>query len=265
MGVLGGSLKRKERLSARLGDVLSHLYLASATLKRYDEQGRIKEDLPFLEWAMQDCLSKMDIAIDDFIRNFPSLPVSLFLRTIVQPYGQVNDKPSDKVEHKIARILQKPGSARDRLGNGQYLTRIEGSLFGDLEQTLENMVKAEPIFDKICSKLNKKLPMTQLDQLATLALDKGIINEQEAELLTQTEAGRLRTINVDDFDPQELLAANSNKVAKPARKRVVKATKDRKDSKDMKETTVTKSAKVAKKVAKPMQSAKDTKAPKDTA
>jgi acyl-CoA dehydrogenase len=223
MGVLGGSLKRRERLSARLGDVLSHLYLASATLKRYDEQGRIKEDFPFLEWVMQDCLHNIDVAIDDFIRNFPSFPVGLLLRTIVQPYGKVNDKPSDKVEHKIADILQKPGPARDRLGNGQYLTRIEGSLFGDLEQTLENMVKVEPIFDRICASMGKKLPMTQLDDLAIQALAANIISEEEAELLTVTEAGRLRTINVDDFDPQELLASNSKKVAKPARKRAVKA------------------------------------------
>jgi acyl-CoA dehydrogenase len=223
MGVLGGSLKRRERLSARLGDVLSYLYLASATLKRYDEQGRNKEDLPFLHWAMQDSLSKIDIAIDDFIRNFPSLPVAAVLRLIVQPYGKVNDKPSDKIEHQIAHILQNPGSARDRLGSGQYMARIEGSLYGDLEQTLENMIKVEPIFEKICASLGQKLPMTQLDKLAEKALKANLISQQEAELLIETEAGRLRTINVDDFDPQELLAATSKKVKKPARKKAVKA------------------------------------------
>ena len=235
MGVLGGSLKRRERLSARLGDVLSYLYLASATLKRYDEQGRIKEDLPFLDWAMQDCLSKIDIAIDDFIRNFPSAPVALFLRAVVQPYGQVNDKPSDKIEHKIAHLLQNPGSARDRLGNGQYLSRVEGNLFGDLEQTLENIVKVEPIFDRICAALSQKLPMTQLDKLAAQALEQGIINDDEAQLMVETEAGRLRTINVDDFDPQELLASNSKKIVKP-RKRVAKAKTPAKEAKASKST-----------------------------
>jgi acyl-CoA dehydrogenase len=225
MGVLGGSLKRRERLSARLGDVLSYLYLASATLKRYDEQGRNKEDLPFLHWALQDCLQKIDVAIDDFIRNFPSKPVAIFLRAVMQPFGKLNDKPSDNIEHQIAHILQKPGSARDRLGHGQYIARIEGSLFGDLEQTLENVVKVEPLFDKICKILDQKLPMTQLDELADKALAAGIISDQEAVLLKETEAGRLRTINVDDFDPQELLAASSKKVAKPkaTRKKAVKA------------------------------------------
>lgn len=223
MGVLGGSLKRRERLSARLGDVLSYLYLASATLKRYDEQGRNKEDLPLLRWAMQDLLHKMDIAIDDFIRNFPSVPVAIYLRLLVQPFGKINDKPSDNVEHKIADMLQKPNSARDRLGNGQYFARIDGSLFGDLEQTLDNIVKVEPIFDNICKTLGEKLPMTQLDKLADKALAANIISESEAQLLRDAEAGRLRTINVDDFDPQELLANGSKKIAKKTRKKTVKA------------------------------------------
>lgn len=222
MGVLGGALKRKERLSARLGDVLSYLYLASATLKRYDEQGRNKEDLMLLEWAMQDCLSKIDIAIDDFIRNFPNPFVAGYLRLIVQPFGKLNDKPSDKVEHKIAHMLQNPGSARDRLGHGQFIGRGTDSLAADLEETLENIVKVEPIFDRICKALDQKLPMTGLDKLAETALAEEIIGEEEAELMKVTEAGRLRTINVDDFDPQELLAANSKKIKKPARKRTVK-------------------------------------------
>jgi len=223
MGVLGGSLKRRERLSARLGDVLSYLYLGSATLKRYDEQGRNKEDLPLLHWAMQDCLHKMDIAIDDFIRNFPSVSVAIYLRLLVQPFGKINDKPSDEIEHKIADMLQKPNGARSRLGYGQYLARTEGSLFGDLEQTLENIVEVEPIFERICKTLGEKLPMTQLDKLADKALAANIISKSDAQLLRDTEAGRLRTINVDDFDPQELLAANSSKVAKKSRKKSNKA------------------------------------------
>lgn len=222
MGVLGGALKRKERLSARLGDVLSYLYLASATLKRYDEQGRNKEDLPLLQWAMQDCLHNIDVAIDDFIANFPSAPVRIFMRTLIQPLGKLNGKPSDKIEHKIAHMLQQPCSARTRLGEGQSFTRFEGSLAGDLEQTLENIVKVEPIFEKVCKSLGQKLPMTQLDVLAEKALKAKIITDEEATLLRETEAGRLRTINVDDFDPQELLAANSSKVVKPARKKASK-------------------------------------------
>jgi acyl-CoA dehydrogenase len=220
MGVLGGSLKRRERLSARLGDVLSHLYLSSAVLKRYDEQGRLREDLPFVHWAMQDSLRQIDVAIDDFIRNFPVKPVAWMLRLLVQPFGKRFDKPSDEIEHQIAHILQNPCSARSRLGDGQYLTRVEGNLFGDLEQTLDNMIKVEPIFDRICKTLGEKLPMTELDKLADRALAADMISEEDAALMRETEAGRLRTINVDDFAPQELLMSTSSKVKKktPAKK-----------------------------------------------
>ncbi|GLR69945.1 acyl-CoA dehydrogenase FadE [Agaribacter marinus] len=218
MGVLGGSLKRRERLSARLGDVLSHLYLASATLKRYDEQGRLHEDLPFVHWALQDSLHKIDIAIDDFIRNFPSRSVALYLRAITMPFGKRFDKPSDAVESKIAQILQTTCGARDRLGYGQYL----GNLFGDLEQTLKNVIAVEPIFDKVCKGLGEKLQMTQLDKLADRALDANLISEDEAQLLRDTEAGRLRTINVDDFDTKELVSSSSKK-AKTTRARKTKA------------------------------------------
>ncbi|MFC3121791.1 acyl-CoA dehydrogenase FadE [Agaribacter flavus] len=214
MGVLGGNLKRKERLSARLGDVLSHLYLASATLKKYDEQGRLHEDLPFVHWALRDSLHKIEVAIDDFIRNFPSTPIALYLRCVVMPFGKRFDKPSDDIEHKVASILQTPSSARDRLGYGQYL----GNLFGDLEDTLKNMIAAEPIFDRVCKSLGEKRQMTQLDQLADKALAANLISEEEATIFRNAEAGRLRTINVDDFDPKELVSASSTK-AKTTRAR----------------------------------------------
>jgi acyl-CoA dehydrogenase len=224
MGVLGGSLKRRERLSARLGDILSYLYLGSAVLKRFDEQGRNHDDLVFVHWAMQDCLHKLEVALDEFLSNFPSKPIAYGLRAIVMPFGKRFDKPSDTLEHKIAHILQTPSAARDRLGDGQYLARVEGSLMGDLEQTLDNMIAVEPIFERICKHYKEKLPMTGLDTLASKALADGIINDAEASLMTETEAGRLRTINVDDFDPQELVMSTSGKV-KPKAKSKAKAAK----------------------------------------
>ena len=103
-------------------------------------------------------------------------------------------------------MLQTPCTARSRLGYGQYLTREEGNLFGDLEQTLDDVLAAEPIFERICKHKKAKLPFTRLDVLADEALSEELINEDEANLLRKTEAGRLRTINVDDFDHEELIA-----------------------------------------------------------
>jgi acyl-CoA dehydrogenase len=215
MGVLGGSLKRRERLSARLGDILSNLYLGSAVLKKFDEQGRNHDDLPFVHWAMQDCLSKLEDALDDFLRNFPSAAVGISMRALVLPFGKRYSAPSDVLEHKIAHILQHPNKTRDRLGHGQYLTQEAGNLLGEMEETLINIVKCEPIFDRICKELGEKFPMTNLDTLAERALEAGIITKDEAELMKKSEAGRLNAINVDDFDEQELLMSTSKKVIKP--------------------------------------------------
>ncbi len=209
MGVLGGDLKRKERLSARLGDILSGIYMASATLKRYDEEGRLQEDAPLMHWALQTTLFDIETAIIEFLDNFPSRPVALGLKAVIIPFGRRCERPSDRMEHKIANILQQPSAARSRLGDGQYLSREEGSLFGDLEQTLENVLKCEPVFERICKEKGQKLPFTRLDKLADEALSDGIINDEEAALMRETEAGRLRTINVDDFDHKELIAATA--------------------------------------------------------
>jgi acyl-CoA dehydrogenase len=215
MGVLGGDLKRRERLSARLGDILSGIYMGSTTLKRFDEEGRLKEDLPLLHWAMQTTLHDIETAIEDFLANFPNKAIAVALRVMVLPVGRRVGKPSDKTEHAIAKMLQTPSTSRSRLGHGQYLSREDGSLFGDLEQTLDDVLLCEPIFDRICKHKKAKLPFTRLDVLADEALAEGIIDQSEADLMHKTEAGRLRTINVDDFDHEELVAKiNSSTVAK---------------------------------------------------
>ena len=104
-------------------------------------------------------------------------------------------------------MLQTPGSARTRLGDGQYLTREPGSLPGELEQTLDDVLASEPVFDKVCKALGEKRQFTQLDKLADIALEKDLITEEEAELLRRTEKGRAKIIAVDDFDHEELVAA----------------------------------------------------------
>lgn len=216
MGVLGGELKRRERLSARLGDILSGIYLGSATLKRFDEEGRLHEDAPLMHWALQQTMFDIETAIIDFLANFPSRPLAFGLKAIVLPFGRRCEKPSDRLEHKIAAMLQKPSTARSRLGDGQYLTREEGSLFGDLEQTLEDVIACEPVFERICKEKGAKLPFTNLDLLAETALADGIIDAEEAALMKRAEAGRLRTINVDDFAHEELIAGKTKRLRKTA-------------------------------------------------
>ena len=206
MLTLGGELKRRERISARLGDILSYLYLASATLKRYNDEGRQVADYPLMQWAVEDSLYNIQHAIDELISNFPNKMVGKILRVIIFPLGTWLTKPSDITEHQVAVILQTPSDTRTRLGKGQYLTNEPENVVGQLEQTLKDVIASEPIFDKVCRHLEKKLPFTQLDLIAEQGLALKIITEQEADLLRRTEIGRKAAIDVDDFEHEELIS-----------------------------------------------------------
>ncbi|WP_319535261.1 acyl-CoA dehydrogenase FadE [uncultured Vibrio sp.] len=209
MAVLGGSLKRKERLSARLGDILSQLYLSSAALKRFEQDGRPVEDLPLVHWALQDSLKQAEIAVDEFLANFPNKVIARTLRILVMPFGRVRKAPSDKLDSKVARILQTPSATRSRIGRGQYLEPTEHNPAGKIELALSVILQAEPVFDKVCKAQGKRRPFIRLDRIAEEGLEQGIITQEEAELLREAEQHRLDTINVDDFKPEQLAAKPS--------------------------------------------------------
>ncbi len=217
MSVLGGSLKRRERISARLGDVLSQLYLASATLKRYEDEGRNEADLPLLHWGVQDALNQAEVAIDDLLRNFPNPLVAGMLRVVIFPLGRHCRAPSDRLDHTLARILQIPSATRSRLGRGQYLTPGEHNPAGQLEEALQDVMAAEAIHDRLCKEQKKHLSFTRLDELAKRGLQENWIGPEEAAVLTRAEASRLRSINVDEFEP-DALATRPVKEAEHPRK-----------------------------------------------
>lgn len=217
MSVLGGSLKRRERISARLGDVLSQLYLASAALKRYEDEGRHEADLPLVHWGVQDALNQAEIAIDDLLRNFPNRMVAGVLRLTIFPLGRHCRAPSDRLDHQLARILQIPSSTRTRLGRGQYLTPGEHNPAGQLEEALQDVMAAEAIHERLCKQQKKHLSFTRLDELAKRALQENEISAEEAAVLTRAEASRLRSINVDEFEA-DALATQPVKEAEQPRK-----------------------------------------------
>ncbi|MEC5344706.1 acyl-CoA dehydrogenase FadE [Brenneria populi] len=214
MATLGGSLKRRERISARLGDILSQLYLASATLKRYDDEGRQKADLPLVHWAIQDCLHQAELALSDLLRNFPDRAVARLLTCILLPLGRGSAAPSDRLDSQVAQLLQTPGAARSRLGRGQYLAAGEHNPVGLLEEALRDILAAEAIYQRLSKDNAKPLPFTQLDALAELALAEGKITADEAQILRKAEASRLRSINVDDFAADALAAARRERAEK---------------------------------------------------
>ena len=184
--------------------MLSQLYLASAVLKRYDDEGRNEADLPLVHWGVQDALYQAEQAIDDLLVNFPNRLVAGALRVAIFPTGRHYLAPSDKLDHKVAKILQVPSATRSRIGRGQYLTPSEHNPVGLLEEALLDVMAADPIHQRLCKELGKNLSFTRLDELAHNALAKGLINQDEADILVRAETSRLRSINVDDFAPDEL-------------------------------------------------------------
>jgi acyl-CoA dehydrogenase len=209
MLAMGGALKRKEKISGRLGDVLSMMYLVSATLKHYEDQGRLKADLPLLRWAVRDALYFAQQAIDQVLSNFPVKSLATLLRWTIFPLGMPFRPPLDSRNHECARIALEPGAARDRLTAGIFLPKGEADATGVLETAFLATVACEPIEKKFreAVKSGALQPRSGLDS-ALLAREQGVITPEEYAQWQRKEALRKRVILVDDF-PQDFGRAES--------------------------------------------------------
>jgi acyl-CoA dehydrogenase len=217
MLVLGGDLKRREKLSARLGDILSLMYLASATLKRYEDEGRQQADRPLVDWAIWDAMFKAQNAFEGVISNYPSRASAWMLRRIIFPLGRPYVVPSDRLGHEVAKLLIEPSATRDRLTAGMYVPRDESDIIGKLEAALHAAVAAEPIERKVRTAHKAgRIAGESGVELAQAALAAGEISAADHALLQRAAALRDEVIRVDDF-PQDLTLVES---ARPVAKRV---------------------------------------------
>lgn len=207
MLVLGGELKRREKLSARLGDILSMLYLCSATLKRYESEGRQQADAPLMHWAIWDAMYKAQMAFDGAIANFPVRWIGRLLYRMVFPLGHPYDVPSDRIGHRVAKLLIEPSAARDRLTAETYLPKGESEAVGALELALLATIEAEPIEAKIRAAEKKGVlvdnPDANVRDLAHAAFAAGIVTPAEYAALKRRNDLRDIVIRVDDF-PHDL-------------------------------------------------------------
>jgi len=202
MLVLGGALKRKEKLSARLGDVLSLLYLSSAVLKRYEDEGRQRADLPLLQWSLQDALWRMQSALDGILENFPRRVVAWLLRRIVFPLGKTFSPPSDELGRQVSSLLLAPSATRDRLTAGIYVPVNEADPVGRLDIALQSVLAAEAIEAKIRAAAEAgRIKGKTFEETTAQAVQQGLISTAEMELLAKAKALRREVIMVDDFPP----------------------------------------------------------------
>jgi acyl-CoA dehydrogenase len=209
MLTLGGYLKQKEHLSARLGDVLSSLYMASMVLKHYENQGRPEADLPLVEWCCRTLLYKAQEQLHDFLRNFPNRFIAGAMRLVIFPRGRTYFAASDRLGRAIVEPLMMPSATRDRLAWGIYRTLEPGNQLGLLQEALELSVAAEPLEKRIRVEGVKTGRITALDPPGQIeqALAAGLINANEAATLREYDRKVMDIINVDDFATEELMAA----------------------------------------------------------
>ncbi|HEX2200274.1 MAG TPA: acyl-CoA dehydrogenase [Burkholderiales bacterium] len=190
MLAMGGALKRKEKISGRLGDVLSMMYLVSATLKRYEDQGRLKEDLPLVRWSVRDALYRAQQALDGILSNFPVKPLARLLRWVIFPTGKRLRPPLDSRNRECAQIALEPGAARDRLTAGMFCPQGDDAT-AILEQAFLATVACEP--------LDKKLRQARRKGVADA---QQVLSAEELAQWQRKEALRKQVIRVDDF-PQD--------------------------------------------------------------
>lgn len=254
MLTLGGALKRKELLSARLGDVLSAIYLASMVLKHHVNQGSPEEDLPIVEWACRSLLYNAQEQLHGLLRNHPSRWVSGLLRLFVFPRGRTYSAPSDELGQQIVELIMRPSDSRERLCQGIYTTVEPNNPLGLLQEALElsELVKAleRKVFNaRRAGQFVSEDTPSQIDE----AEQKGILTADEAAQLRSFDAKVMALIAVDDFSAGELAvtgkAAPATRTRAPAKKRVTKkrvskkkVTKKRSAKKDAADPTDTPAA-----------------------
>jgi acyl-CoA dehydrogenase len=201
MLAMGGALKRKEKISGRLGDVLSMMYLVSATLKRY-EDARVKEDLPLVRWSVRDALYHAQQAIDQVLSNFPMKWMATMLRWTIFPLGTPWRPPLDSRNRECAAIALQPGNARDRLTAGMYVPKGD-DVTGRLEQAFVAAIACEAIDEKLRKAVKKgKVVASPGADIGALARDAGLITPDEYAQWQKKETLRKGVIKVDDF-PQD--------------------------------------------------------------
>ncbi len=216
MLILGGKLKQKERISARLGDVLSQLYIASSMLKRFEDQGRPELDRPLLAWAFHDCVAKMQTALDGVLRNFPVRPVAWVLRALVFPLGRREHAPSDRLGRRVATLLMYPNEARDRLAEFCYLTPSAFNEIGKIDAALKVIMDAEPIERKVIKAL-KSGTIQALEPVQQLleAVQYGVIAPDERAQLERARQLTAEIIAVDEFETADLVAGRARDPQRP--------------------------------------------------
>lgn len=203
---LRGNLKRKEKLSGRLGDVLSMLYLGSAVLKQHEEHGSQEYELPIIDWSCQMLLYTAQEKLYEALLNFPNRGLGRLLRIWVFPFGKRHSIPSDSLGHKLAGMMLNPSALRNSLGKDLYLANGTKNPLGSMEEVLQQIIAVEQLEEILHDAVHdKKIEGYTHQQRIHDAVIKEVITKEQGEKLLKADRARKEILSVDDFAPSELV------------------------------------------------------------
>jgi acyl-CoA dehydrogenase len=210
MGTLGGSLKFKERLTARLADALAWQYLASCALKRFIDDGQPERDRVFFRWSMEYACREVQNALDGFLRNLPMRPVAWLLRPLVFPLGLRHRGPSDHLEGQVARALLDGGEAREAHTDSVFVPSADELGLGLLEEAHRAAVEALGVQRKLRAAVqDKRIERRPAATLPQRALEAGLLTAQDLEALQRAASLRAEAVAVDSFEKRHLARASA--------------------------------------------------------
>ena len=210
MGTLGGALKTKGKLTGRFADILGWMYLLTCVLRRYEAEGRRKEDWPVVEFAANYGFGQIQKAFEGIFENLKVPGLSWFFSGPVAWWARFNSldgEVSDKTSHEVAQLIQQDSEQRDRLTQGIYLSDNPEDALTRLDQTFKMVKKAEGVERKIRKAVkDKTLPKKRVSQLLDLALEKSVITKEEFDSIKKAEDMRNDAIQVDSFTQADYIA-----------------------------------------------------------
>ena len=197
---MGGKLKRAEGISGRLADILGHLYLFSAVIRRFDGEGRPQDELPLVRWCCEESLERIRESFAGIMKNLPFRPAAWFLRLCIFPLGRPLGGADDSISRQVADIILGPSPARDRLTSGIYLPTGLDEPLGQLEDALVKVIEAEPVEQKLRDAVREgRIAKGSEVEMLEEGVKKGIISEDEARIVWSASQARREAIRVDDF------------------------------------------------------------------
>ncbi len=208
MFTVGGKLKARQMLTGRYADAVAWMLLGFSALRRFEAEGRRKEDLPLVQYALAHALNEVQTAFEGIYANFDVPVLGFLMRTVgastlrLNPLGRA---PSDALARKAAATVQTYGDQFNRITDGVFVPAGDAPGLGELIEAFRLVSETQPLVDKLIkAQKARQLPRgAHSAKLTAQAVELGVLTQSEADRLAQAHAAKLKAIEVDVFTHDE--------------------------------------------------------------